>query len=154
MFYNPEKTYYYFGDWVDGERHGKGTYVHKSYSYTGDWVRDEITGFGKMDFQSGCYYEGHFRNNKYDGHGKYVCDNGSEYDGEYKEGKRNGYGRESLQNGDIYEGTWGMKGGKTIKITGTLTRTGNHNCIVKYKDGDVEDKNPIYFECSQRWSKY
>ena len=30
MFYNPEKTYYYVGDWVDGKKHGKGTYISKN----------------------------------------------------------------------------------------------------------------------------
>nr|CAH8822437.1 unnamed protein product [Trichobilharzia regenti] len=44
--------------------------------YTGQWVNDMIDGFGKVEFASGSYYEGNFKENKMHGFGTYYWPNG------------------------------------------------------------------------------
>ncbi|CAH8824730.1 unnamed protein product [Trichobilharzia szidati] len=44
--------------------------------YTGHWVNDMIDGLGKVEFASGSYYEGNFKENKMHGFGTYYWPNG------------------------------------------------------------------------------
>ena len=122
MFYDLEKTKYYSGHWMDGQKHGKGLYVvSKNSNYTGDWHWNKMQGRGKFYYPNGCYYEGQFYNNKKDGDGKYVCDGIPVFVGEYKDDK-------------WWEGT------RTIR--------NKNNCKVKYKDGDIDEKDPNSKYCN------
>ena len=141
MFYNIERTSYYVGEWVDGKRNGRGDFHDPKYHYSGEWVQDRMTGFGKITWPDGAYYEGQLKNARFEGTATFVDAKGNEYHGEYSDHTRNGKGTAKSINGDIYEGTW--SNGK--KWTGKLTKTKYNNCIVKYKDGNIEnDPNSLY----------
>lgn len=74
----------YSGDWINGKKHGKGTYVFTSTSvrYTGEWHENFLLK-GKWVFPNGNYYEGSFENNKPNGRGKWYFKNGNEISGAY-----------------------------------------------------------------------
>lgn len=77
----------YEGEFLNGSRHGKGSYIShngvKSFHYTGDWVMNKEHGDGK------CAY-----------------DDGSSYEGEWQNGKKCGHGVGRNRFGDVYEGGW------------------------------------------------
>ena len=44
----PDRSYYY-GDWKDGKKNGRGTYArHQGSTYKGEWVNDVMHGTGMM----------------------------------------------------------------------------------------------------------
>lgn len=123
--YRYNDSCFYIGDWKDGKRHGKGTYVDRSgEKMSGDFRNDRIyNGEGVI-----CYKDGKFIGNFVDGYkfgkGIRIWNNGARYDGEYRNNKMNGSGVYMWQDGSSWkgefkddepwngEGTWRYKDGK------------------------------------------
>lgn len=69
----------YEGDWVGGQRHGKGNILPicaNGHVYEGDFVGGEWHGQGKLTKPDGHCYEGFFEHNKAQGKGKVTLVNG------------------------------------------------------------------------------
>ena len=137
----------YEGNWVDGQRQGKGVLYQTDGSVlSGVWEAGEMVSCVCRN-ADGSRYEGEIRNQKFEGEGTYFFTDGGKYVGEWKDGERNGKGilydgkkvrytgewRDGLLHGQgtyhfseggRYEGSWvkGMKEG-----IGTLY----------YKDGNT-----------------
>jgi hypothetical protein len=75
----------YEGQWLNGKRHGIGTYV---------W-----------NFSRG-QYAGEWQHSYQHGHGVRTYPNGDEYDGEWQLDNRDGQGIMRHANGDQYNGGW------------------------------------------------
>ena len=71
-----EDGHFYFGDWVKGNRHGKGKMTwfgvteEENCWYKGEWEDDKISGKGKMTWGDGQKYKGTWTNNVRDKEGK------------------------------------------------------------------------------------
>lgn len=74
----------YVGQWVEGKKHGTGTYTYKAdgTKLVGDWNGGLIVR-GKWVLPSGVFWCGQFRYNKPHGHGVWVFKDGSQLTGEY-----------------------------------------------------------------------
>jgi len=122
----------YFGEYVDGLRHGYGMLVWKNNDryeghfendmkhgsgvfnwsngdiYSGDYAKDKKQGVGKITWGShpGESYEGEWSADKKQGVGKYFWSNGGSYEGSWFDNKRNGQGIEKWPSGSKYEGNW------------------------------------------------
>uniref|UniRef100_A0A8C5PUZ8 Uncharacterized protein n=1 Tax=Leptobrachium leishanense TaxID=445787 RepID=A0A8C5PUZ8_9ANUR len=86
----------YVGEWYRGARHGKGTIYYNPEQtswYEGDWVKNKKEGWGIQCFKSGNIYEGHWKNNNFSGEGimKWLSSN-EEYSGQWLNGIQNGHG--------------------------------------------------------------
>ena len=58
----------YVGDWVNGMRHGHGTYTwHHGGKYVGEWANNTRHGKGVWIYTNGSTREGTFKNGKEDG---------------------------------------------------------------------------------------
>jgi len=99
----------YEGDWVQGLRHGKGTYISKAAGckYEGEYVDDLKSGQGKYTYATGDVYEGSWVQGKRHGLGKYTYkENGGVYEGEWVDGVKQGKGTYTFESGDIFEGIY------------------------------------------------
>jgi len=74
----------YAGEFKNGVRHGRGTYVHSS----------------------GDRYEGEFKNGKRNGTGTYRYTSGEIYQGEFKDDRKNGHGVCIYADGTKVKGLW------------------------------------------------
>ena len=88
----------YVGEWKDGKKHGKGTYI-----YTNGEKEEELEAVSSS-------YVGEFKDGKRHGHGTYRHTSGSKYVGEYKDGKKHGQGTVTFTNGNNFVGAF--KNGK------------------------------------------
>ena len=50
---------YYDGEFQDGLRHGKGTFVFRGFRYDGEWRKDKMEGKGKRVDADGSTYRPH-----------------------------------------------------------------------------------------------
>ncbi|CAM6055223.1 unnamed protein product [Sphagnum tenellum] len=97
----------YEGEFRDGQRHGKGKYVHQNGDifYEGEYQNDVINGKGRMTMFNGDVYEGDFLDGKRHGSGKYKVTDAKEcYTGEFDNDMKHGQGKYECSNGDYYEG--------------------------------------------------
>ena len=62
------------------------------------------SGYGKLSYLNGSFYEGEFMNDKKSGIGTEVSCNGDLYEGSFYEDQYHGYGVVSYLNGQIWEG--------------------------------------------------
>ncbi|KAL0272417.1 UNVERIFIED_CONTAM: hypothetical protein PYX00_005393 [Menopon gallinae] len=127
---------YYKGDWLDGERSGKGKELLKNgRQYEGDWAWDrkhgfgiqskyvakdrrfrlvyigdhfcgKMEGFGRRHYANGTVYEGELENNKRHGFGRCWYADKSYYEGQWAHDKHQGFGMFVQANGNRYEGEW------------------------------------------------
>lgn len=130
MDYNCNGYYaHYDGQWVNGERSGKGHYHRSSkgggachiYDYKGDWLHDKEHGQGvaRESDETGVHlstvteiYTGGFREGKRHGHGVIEKDNfdgnftdgQDRFEGNFVDGKTMGHGIMEYANGDRFEG--------------------------------------------------
>jgi hypothetical protein len=74
--------------------------------YTGDWVEDERHGRGTLFSANGDRYDGFWICGNPQGDGRMIYANEDIYEGQWHEGKRNGYGVLTKKNGDHFEGHW------------------------------------------------
>jgi hypothetical protein len=74
----------YVGQWLQGKKHGKGTYSYAKdgTKLIGDFVEGKIVR-GEWIFPNGTFYSGKFRYNKPHGKGVWVFKNGNQLTGEY-----------------------------------------------------------------------
>lgn len=120
----------YDGEWVDGQRHGRGilTLANARGRYVGDFQRNKFHGFGLLElaksqhpltrrWRAGQSYEGEFQGGRFHGRGTLRCAlPGSSdedksavvttYDGEFEGGKFHGSGVATYASGDVYDGRW------------------------------------------------
>ena len=72
----------YYGEYVNGKRHGKGIMVYNNGRvYEGDWECDYKHGEGYEKFARQCVYQGDYVNGRPEGVGRYSWPNGEFYEG-------------------------------------------------------------------------
>lgn len=95
----------YIGDWVGGERTGKGHMRFKDGSqYIGEFQSDKRTGHATMIWEYNEKYEGDFLKGEIHGRGTYYWPSGNKYTGEWYYGDRHGKGKFWWGTGGFYEG--------------------------------------------------
>ena len=116
--YYTDGTYYY-GQFVDGSKHGKGkqTYSSEYDFYDGEWEYGTWSGYGTLVFKNGDKYVGQFSRGNFEGKGTYYFKNGDKYVGQFRRGQFEGEGTYYVYN-PMYKliGEWkdGKKNGKFI----------------------------------------
>ena len=102
------KKGYYTGDFVDGQKTGKGKFSMDGVIYEGDFVEGQFHGNGVYIFgdESGRVYEGEFYENQINGKGVMKWADGSEYVGAFVNGRMEGYGEWKTLDGSYYKGFW------------------------------------------------
>ncbi|XP_015254872.1 PREDICTED: radial spoke head 1 homolog isoform X2 [Cyprinodon variegatus] len=98
----------YHGGYVNGKRHGQGTYSFKNGGrYVGDYSQNKKHGQGTFYYPDGSKYAGSWVEDLREGHGVYTYSNGDTYDGEWQHHLRHGQGVYIFKkNGAKYKGTW------------------------------------------------
>lgn len=97
----------YSGNFVSGQRHGKGLYAcPNGYVYEGNYTMGQMNGRGSESLPTGERYDGEFVNGMRQGQGLMVFTDGSTYEGGYVNGKRNGSGTQKFADGSTYIGDW------------------------------------------------
>ena len=91
-------------------------------TYLGETKGKEVTGFGIIQNDDGCRYEGQMLDSNRNGIGIFYGKDGDIFMGEYKNNKRNGFGIEENPKVGKYEGNW---------LDDSLTGTGK----LSYKTG-------------------
>ena len=87
----------YTGDFVNGNKQGKGIYVWGSGSqwagdrYEGDYVNDKRNGKGIYVYTNGDRYEGGWVNSRRTGKGTYTCENGKQFSGTFQNSEPVGF---------------------------------------------------------------
>lgn len=106
--YNLKKKVLYKGEFVKGQKSGKGEETSKEGQFIGSFYKDKKDGKGKMIYKlSGDIYEGEYKNDLFDGNGHYIWKTaGQEYKGEYKNGLMNGKGLFEWGEGEFYRGNF------------------------------------------------
>ena len=77
------------GQWKDGKKHGKGTYIfdHNNSKFKGEWEHGNIT-TGDWELSNGDAYKGSFKNQFPCGEGTWVLKKGVEIKGCYNQIER------------------------------------------------------------------
>ena len=79
----------YYGDWMNGKRHGLGKIVERNgYMYYGWWENDLRHGQGEANYPDGSTYDGDWKYDKNYGMGKITRPDGTSYDAEWINDKR------------------------------------------------------------------
>ncbi|KAJ8283963.1 hypothetical protein COCON_G00028130 [Conger conger] len=90
------KAVSYRGEWNLGKRHGKGTIYYNpelTSWYEGDWVSNIREGWGVRGYPSGNVYEGQWKNNARHGEGSMKwTELGQQYSGQWENGLQHGQG--------------------------------------------------------------
>jgi hypothetical protein len=91
---------------IIGFFHGKGSieYFESGCKYDGEFKDGEKSGKGTFIWPDGQKYEGDFLNDYLHGKGTYIWPSGQQYIGDWIKGKRKGKGILTLANGQRYEG--------------------------------------------------
>lgn len=88
----------------------ENTHIGYMESASGEYIGELIgyirTGDGKIKFDSGETYSGHWENDVIEGNGILIYPENGQYEGEYVSSKRDGTGTFVWNNGDKYEGQW------------------------------------------------
>jgi hypothetical protein len=100
------KKAYYKGEFMDGEKSGKGEEDSNEGYFVGNYYHDKKNGKGKMKYKlSGDEYEGDYKNDLFDGKGHYIWKmTGQQYTGDYKSGMMHGKGLFEYSEGEYYKG--------------------------------------------------
>ncbi len=67
----------YIGEFKDGKKEGRGTYVTKREMYVGEWKNDAKNGYGVQYESDGSRYEGIFMHDKTNGRGVFTYKDGT-----------------------------------------------------------------------------
>lgn len=118
----------YFGEFVNGFKHGFGKYenaneIYEGYyknnlkegrgdlvfkntgnAYSGDFLKGKMHGKCVYNWKSGEQYIGDMFNGALHGYGEYSWPSGEKYVGQYVEGIRQGKGKFTWPDGRIFEG--------------------------------------------------
>ncbi len=113
----------YIGDYLNGYRHGQGTFTYKDGAkYVGEWKDGKRHGLGTMTYKDGSEYVGDYRNGLPNGQGTLMYKNDSKYVGKYvgefKDGSRHGQGTYTSAEGITYQGEW--KDGEFVEENGYI----------------------------------
>lgn len=81
-------------------------YDNGKLTYIGDVVNHRMNGQGKLTYENGDVYKGHFENGVFEGEGTFTSKSGWTYKGEFKAGQPNGQGTLTAQDGKVYTGTF------------------------------------------------
>jgi hypothetical protein len=74
----------YYGDWLNGKRHGLGKIVERNgYMYYGWWEDDMRHGQGEANYPDGSIFDGDWKYDKKYGFGRITRSDGTKYDGEW-----------------------------------------------------------------------
>eukprot|EP01126_Amoeba_proteus_P030113 TRINITY_DN29863_c0_g1_i1.p1 TRINITY_DN29863_c0_g1~~TRINITY_DN29863_c0_g1_i1.p1 ORF type:complete len:610 (-),score=100.54 TRINITY_DN29863_c0_g1_i1:289-2118(-) len=92
-------TGHYIGQWLDGERHGKGRWSFKGNRYHGDWKEDKPHGRGRWTYPSGSMYVGEFQEGIPFGRGVLRTIDGNCFTGNFCKGLREDLGKIVFANG-------------------------------------------------------
>lgn len=106
----------YEGEFLDGKRHGRGTYNFADKAkYVGEWRSGDMSGLGRMEFSGGGSFTGEFRADMWV-RGVQVSENGNKYEGAFENKRRHGKGAFTWTNGDTYIGHWkdGLANGEGV----------------------------------------
>lgn len=106
--YTLKRKALYKGEFIKGQKSGKGEENSKEGQFIGSFYKDKKDGKGKMIYKlSGDIYEGEYKNDLFDGNGHYIWKStGQEYKGEYKNGLMNGKGLFEWGEGEFYRGNF------------------------------------------------
>jgi len=96
----------YTGDFLNGQRSGKGLYACPGYKYEGGFRANKRNGFGVETLPTGEKYEGQFLDDQHQGQGKMTYADGSTYDGSFAANLRDGVGNAKFKDGSTYTGEW------------------------------------------------
>jgi serine/threonine protein kinase len=97
----------YTGDWIRGERTGKGILKLKNGEiYEGDFVKGVRTGKGTLKMLNGNIYSGSFKNNEYNGSGIIRFPDGFRIEANWEKGKYNGVVTEIDSQGETLISNW------------------------------------------------
>ena len=111
-----KKKAVYKGEFIDGEKNGKGEEDSNEGIFVGNYYHDKKNGKGKMIYKiSGDVYEGDYKNDLFDGKGHYIWKmTGQQYTGDYKNGLMHGKGLLEYSEGEYYKGDFvnGIKEGE------------------------------------------
>lgn len=124
----------YTGEWLDGKKHGFGTFVYgNGAKYEGEWIQDQRDGRGtywiKEHGKLRKQYAGDWHHDKRHGTGTFFYDDGGRYDGEWVYNQREGVGRmvygrkdKDDQLDSVYDGQWlqNQRSGHGVLRLGTL----------------------------------
>lgn len=99
----------YFGEVLNGKRHGTGTHLPLIFFLN-------VLSIGVMVYVNGRVYEGEWENELKHGKGLEISPNGNTYKGQFLNGKPEGFGNFRWYHGEMYEGQWraGLKHGSGI----------------------------------------
>ena len=77
---------YYEGDFLAGQRHGKGVMIYASDDsmYEGEWKCNKQDGYGVKNWGDGIVYEGEWKDDKMHGQGKYTLSCGTIIQGSFE----------------------------------------------------------------------
>ena len=97
----------YTGDWIRGERTGKGILKLKNGEiYKGDFVKGVRTGKGELKMLNGNIYSGGFKNNEYNGSGIIRFPDGFRIEANWEKGKYNGVVTQIDSQGQTLISNW------------------------------------------------
>ena len=145
----------YQGEWLDGKRHGTGTYISPTGTkYEGEWENDGASGHGVCHYADGMKYDGQFENGERHGKGVLISPEGDRYEGQFKYDLLNGegiyiWGDGVRSEGEFREGKpWNVVGydeyGEIcgLLVDGKLQEvyTGSHRCATQSEYQEEETK--------------
>jgi hypothetical protein len=111
MKFRNSKGDFYFGDYKNGRKNGKGVYLFANGIICSGEFGDGITnGKGIIFYSNELVYSGQFVNGEKNGKGMYFFSDGRIHSAEIREGISNGKGMLLYPNGNIYSGLF--KNGK------------------------------------------
>lgn len=118
----------YTGTFLNNVRHGHGTTKYKDGRIFEGTYTKGIKTEGKMTYQDGSTYLGHWANGGRHGRGTYTFVNGSVFFGQFENDRIHGSGVLTWSNGSRYVGTWkdGLRHGHGVeyKPSGSIRREG------------------------------
>ena len=124
----------YIGEFLDGEKSGKGEENSNEGDFVGNFYHDKKNGKGKMIYKlTGDIYEGDYKNDLFDGKGNYIWKaTGQKYSGDYKNGLMHGNGLLEYSEGEYYKGEFvnGLKEGQ-----GELHMSGGRSYVGPFANG-------------------
>ena len=149
----------YTGEYIDGKRHGQGTYIYAGGAKNvGTWENDKLNGYAiKYSANGSIKQEGSFKDGEFisaqtlpncigswnknwkNCYGTYEWDNGSKYVGDWQDSNtRTGQGTYTWPNGDRYVGAYknNMPDGEGTYIYGPTTEWAGDKYVGGFKEGE------------------